>query len=304
MPAPAGLGGGVYAALVTPFDRTGRVDAASVDRLVDFYLERGVHGLVVGSLIGEALALAEDERAAVTERVIAHVGGRVPVLAGVCERTDQEASRTGRRAAEIGAAGLLVAPPQVAASSEEQLIRSLGWIWAGANIPIVLLDYPALTGVTLDVALLARLAGALEGFRGVKLEDAPTPPKIAALREAVGPRLWIYGASGGRYCLAELAGGADGLMTGYAFPEHLVEIHDRVRSGDGPGAAAVYQRCLPVIELESQSGTAIAARKEILRLRGVIAHAGVRAPTFQLDAGTRATLLDALEAVDHAMPGG
>jgi 4-hydroxy-tetrahydrodipicolinate synthase len=300
MPGGPPLGHGVYAALITPFDRAGRVDDDGVDALVDFYLERGVHGLVVSSLIGEALALTVDERAALVERVASRVGGRVPVLAGVCERGDEQARQTARRVAELGVAGLVVPPPQVTASSGEQLTRFLDGIWTAAHLSIVLLDYPALTGVTLDVALLARLGRELEGLRGVKLEDAPTPPKIAALRAAVGPRLRIYGASGGRYCLAELASGADGLMTGYAFPEHLVEIHDRIRSGDQAGAAAVHQRCMPLIELEARSGAAIATRKEMLRLRGVIAHAGVRAPTFQLDPSVRATLRDALSAFSPA----
>jgi 4-hydroxy-tetrahydrodipicolinate synthase len=289
------LGQGIYAALITPFDPAGRVDVLSVDRLVDFYLAHGVHGLLVASLIGEALTLTEAERAALLGRVVARAGRRVPVLAGVCARTDHEAGRAARQAAELGAAGLVTTPPQVAASSSEQLVRFLRQIWSEAHRPIVLLDYPALTGVTLDVALLSRLADELDGVQGIKLEDAPTPPKIAEVRRAVGSRLRIYGASGGRHCLAELASGADGLMTGYAFPEHLVEIHARFRDGDLAAAAAVYRRCVPVIELEARSGAPVAARKEMLRLRGVIAHAGVRAPAFQLDAGARAALIDALE---------
>ncbi len=301
MAAAMSLGGGIYAALITPFDSVGRVDVVSLDRLVDFYLEHGVHGLVVGSLIGEALVLTEDERAELVRRVVARVGERAPVLAGVCDRTDREACRTARHAADIGVQGLVVTPPQVAASSGEQLVRSLKQLWSAASVPLVLLDYPALTGITLDVALLSRLVGEIDGIRGVKLEDAPTPPKIAQLREAVGLRLRIYGASGGRHCLAELASGADGLMTGYAFPEQLVEIHDRFREGDTRGAAVVYQRCLPVIELEARSGAVIAARKEILRLRGVITHAGVRAPTFQLDTAARSTLVDALESFQREL---
>jgi 4-hydroxy-tetrahydrodipicolinate synthase len=126
----------------------------------------------------------------------------------------------------------------------------------------------------------------------VKLEDPPTPTKIAALRERV-PAVSILGGLGGIALLEELEAGADGTMTGFAFPEMLVEVVEGYRMSDRSRARRAFEQALPLIVVEAQPGIGVALRKEVLRRRGAIADATVRSPARPLDK----TMLAALDRV-------
>jgi 4-hydroxy-tetrahydrodipicolinate synthase len=285
---------GLYAVLVTPFDSRGQVDADSLDRLIEFYLEREVHGLVALSVMGEGPLLLPEERIRVLSRLQSRLGGRAPLIVGINEHGARVACDFGQRAAALGASGLLLAPPTTASTNPDAVIDYFGTVAMMTQLPIVILDYPPLYG-KMSVSLLQKLADSLEQVCAIKMEDPPTPRKITALREAMGQRLRIFGALGGLYCLPELESGSDGFMTGYAFPEHLVTIFNQFQAGDLTGAHQTYTSCLPLMVHEGQAGIGIALRKETLRRRGAIACAAVRSPTASIDA-TMHNALDRLFA--------
>jgi 4-hydroxy-tetrahydrodipicolinate synthase len=162
------------------------------------------------------------------------------------------------------------------------------------SVPIVVQDHPGSTGIILSPNLLARLAANLERVRYLKLEDPPTPVKADQIRELVGDKLGIFGGLGGVYFFEELEHGALGTMTGFAFPEILVNIYRTYCSGDVDGAAKIFYRYLPAIRFEFQPEVALAVRKETLRQRGWIATAVARAPAMPLDAGTARDLTNLL----------
>ncbi|HIK33598.1 MAG TPA: dihydrodipicolinate synthase family protein [Oscillatoriales cyanobacterium M4454_W2019_049] len=262
---------GLYAVLVTPFQENGEVDETSVDRLVEFYLEHNVSGLVTLSVMGEGLQLTDDEKMRVARRVVRRTGDRVPVVVGINNREATTAAQFARRVVDLGVSGLLVMPPSQ--PGLETAITHYRTIADAAPVAIAILDYPPLTG-KLPVPFLKALVEAVDAIRGIKLEDTPTPAKIQQLRNAVGSRLQILGAMGGLHCLPELEAGSNGLMTGYAYPEHLVDILNQFQSGDVAGAIATYSQWLPLLECEQKYGLAL--RKESLRQRGAIASAKVR----------------------------
>ncbi len=285
---------GLYAVLVTPFDVAGKIDEVSLDRLVDFYLERNVHGLVTLSVMGEGPLLLEQERIHVVSRLLSRVNGRVPVVVGINENGAMVASEFGQRLAHLGASALLLAPPSMSALHPNTVVDHYGTVAAATRLPIVVLDYPPLYG-KMSIPLLKQLTDAVEEVCAIKMEDPPTPLKVAALRAAMGQRLSIFGGFGGVYCLPELERGSDGFMTGYAFPEHLLRIFEQFRAGDLSAAAQEYARWLPLMVNEGQAGIGTALRKEILRRRGAIACATVRAPTAALDHETNRALDGVLE---------
>lgn len=262
---------GLYAVLVTPFQANGEVDETSLDRLVEFYLERNVSGLVTLSVMGEGLQLTDDEKMQVARCVVRQTGDRVPVIVGINDRASTAAAQFARRVVDLGVSGLLVMPPSQ--PGLETAIAHYREIADAAPVAIAILDYPPLTG-KLPVPFLKALVEAVKEIRGIKLEDAPTPAKIQQLRNVVGSRLQILGAMGGLHCLPELEAGSNGLMTGYAYPEHLVEILNQFQSGDVAGAIAAYSQWRPLLECEQKYGLAL--RKESLRQRGAIASAKMR----------------------------
>src|SRR5882672_8957339 len=146
----------------------------------------------------------------------------------------------------------------------------------------------------MEPLLLARIARVVPRARTIKLEDPPTPFKIAKIRQAAqGLEVSIFGGLGGVFLLEELMAGASGAMTGFAYPEILVEIVKAYRSGNLDQAADVFYRNVALMRFEFQEGIGMAIRKEVLRRRGVLAHAAIRAPGATLDQTTR----DALERV-------
>ena len=143
--------------------------------------------------------------------------------------------------------------------------------------------------------LLVRIATEVPACRYIKLEEAPTPTKITAMRRLPGSDgVRIFGGQNAMYFYEELSRGAVGIMTGVAVPDILVRIYAAFTAGDRAGAAAIYDRYASYIRYEGQQGIGLALRKELLRLRGAIASSAVRQPGPSLDDVTRKELADIL----------
>lgn len=295
--AGAGIGGptmtqklqGVFAIMATPFTEAGDLDEASLKSLVAFELNAGVAGLTILGIMGEAHKLAEDERRRVVEVVIEQVNGRVPVVVGTSHTGAEMAARLSREAEAAGAAAVMVAPSPFA-KTPQALREYYATVARVVQIPIVLQDEPATTGVLLPAPLIVELARAVDGIPYVKLEEPPTPVKVSQIRRGGGENLAIFGGLGGQYFLEELQRGAVGTMTGFAYPEILVSIQSKVRAGQSHDAARLFYRYLPLIRYEGQTGIGLAIRKEILRWRGAIRCAAIRTPGMRLDDETRQEL--------------
>jgi 4-hydroxy-tetrahydrodipicolinate synthase len=138
----------------------------------------------------------------------------------------------------------------------------------------------------------------LPGCAAIKLEDAPTPPKISQVRALLMRDVPIFGGLGGAQFYYELRRGAAGTMTGFAFTEVLVAIYRHYAEGDVEGARRIYLRYLPLLSYEAQPQIGLALRKELLRRRGAIASAAVRQPAMRLDADAYAELDEVLNDLE------
>jgi 4-hydroxy-tetrahydrodipicolinate synthase len=203
-------------------------------------------------------------------------------------------------ARELGADAVMVAPPQ-GLKALEAVVEYYAAVSEAARLPVVIQDEPVTTQVTMPAPFIVRLATEVPRVEAVKLEEAPTPPKIGALSGALPPGVAIFGGLGGVYFFEELSRGAAGAMTGFPYPEALREIQAHFVAGRRAAARELFYRWLPLIRYESQPGsvpgTSLAIRKEILRRRGWLTTARVRPPARALDAGTLAELDEILAAV-------
>jgi len=156
--------------------------------------------------------------------------------------------------------------------------------------PLVYQDYPPATGVTLTVETFHRLVDVCPQLVMLKHEDCPGLTKLGRIRaDERRPghrRVSILVGNNALYYPQELARGADGAMTGFSYPEMLVEVYERFSGGDPDGAEDVFDAYLPLLRYEAQPGVGLAVRKELLFRRGAIASPTVRAP------GTSLTLDD------------
>jgi 4-hydroxy-tetrahydrodipicolinate synthase len=291
---------GVFHIMATPFTDGGDLDTAGVPRLVEAALATGITGITLLGIAGEAHRLTDEERRIVVESVVKEVRGRVPVVVGVSASGTHLATAFTRMAQEHGADALMVAPPS-GLKNLDAVADYYRAVADAASVPLVLQDEPVTTQVTMPAAFVARLCSETPRIEAVKLEEAPTLPKITRLRELLARRVAIFGGLGGVYFFEELSRGADGAMTGFPYPEALRAIRDAFVAGRRDDARALFYRWLPLIRYESQPGstpgTAIGIRKEILRRRGWIASARVRPPAPVLDAGTMDELTEILRAV-------
>ena len=282
---------GVYPILPTPFTEAGAVDADSVRSLIDFCKRMNVQGPAILGFLGEAHKLSSAERRQVIETVIDQAGPGLPTWVGVRAFGAAGAIEQAREAEELGAEAVFVAP--IGVQDDAVLFEFYSQGAAAISVPIVSHDYPASFGTVLSATLIAKMANEIPGVSRLKLEDPPVLQKLSKLRELGGDQLGIYGGLGGEYFLEELQRGANGIMTGFAFPEILVTIQERFDAGDLEGAAEVFDRYMPLIRYEFQPKIGLALRKHIYQRRGAIATTVVRKPGGSLDAATK----DELDAI-------
>jgi 4-hydroxy-tetrahydrodipicolinate synthase len=279
---------GVYIIAATPFTEQGELDLPSVARMVDFYLQAGVHGITLLGVLGEAPKLTADESERLVKAVIDRVAGRVPIIVGVSSPGFAAMKALADEALSAGAAGVMVAPTPSLRTDDQifdyfaQVAEVLG------PIPFVLQDHPQSTGVQMSVAVMVRILKALRTCVMVKHEDWPGLAKISALRAAGARgelrRISILGGNGGLFLPEELGRGTDGAMTGFAFPEMMVEIHRAHVAGDRARMHDVFAAYLPLVRYEQQPGIGLAVRKYLLAKRGAIATAALRRPGPTLSA--------------------
>ena len=282
---------GVYSVLPTPFTAAGDVDEASLRKTIDLFVGAGVNGVTALGVTGEVARLDDSERRRVLEVVTSHVNGRIGVVAG----TTAEGTRTcigySRHAKEAGATAVMVSPPRMPKLNSEAVVRHYHALSEAVDIEIVVQDYPPISGYAMEPALLARIARELPRARTIKLEDPPTPFKTARiLEQAQGIEVRIFGGLGGVFLLEELMAGATGAMTGFAFPEILVQIVSLYRAGRIDDAADAFYRAVPLMRFEFQEGIGMAIRKEVLHRRGALASPATRPPAAALDKTTREAL--------------
>ena len=300
MTAPAGIERleGVWTIVPTPFAPDGALDVAGLAGLTRFVADCGVNGMTILGVLGEAGRLGDDERRAVIAGVLDAADG-MPVCVGVSHAGTDRAVAFAREAEAAGAHSVMLAPPALGKPNDATVLAHYLAVAEAIAIPVVVQDHPASSGVHMSVELLATIAERSASCRVVKLEDEPSPPKVGRLL-AARPDLRILGGLGAMMLLEELRRGAVGTMTGFGFPELLVEIVGRFRAGDEAGARATFHRIMPLIRFENQPGLNLAIRKHIYRRRGAIASERLRAPGPTLDAGTIADLDAILVAVGLA----
>ncbi len=281
---------GVYLIAVTPFTDSGALDLASTDRMVDFCLEKGVTGLTVLGIMGEATKLTMEESRTFVQRVLARVAGRVPVVVGASAPGFAPMRELTQSVMDLGAAGVMVAPPSTV-RTDDQIVAYFDMVneTLGPKVPWVLQDHPVATGVQMSTGVILKILKNSPTCVMLKHEDCPGLAKLSAIRAASDKgelrRISILtGNGGGLFLPEELTRGADGAMTGFAYPEMMVDVCAAHATGNIERAHDLFDAYLPLARYEQQAGIGLAVRKHILAERGVIASSAVRKPGPKLSA--------------------
>jgi 4-hydroxy-tetrahydrodipicolinate synthase len=279
---------GAYLIAITPFAENGALDLTSTDQMVDFYLAKGASGLTILGILGEATKLTAEESKLFTKRVLQRVNGRVPVVVGASSAGFAPMRELTQSVMALGAAGVMIAPP-ASVRTDDQIVAYFDMVneTLGSDVPWVLQDHPVSTGVQMSTGVILRIIKNSPTCVMLKHEDSPGLAKLSALRAASdrgeARRVSILtGNGGGLFLPEELTRGADGAMTGFAYPEMMVDVIAAHAAGKIEKAHDIFDAYLPLARYEQQAGIGLAVRKHIMAQRGVIACATLRKPGLQL----------------------
>jgi 4-hydroxy-tetrahydrodipicolinate synthase len=285
---------GVFTIAVTPFLPDGAIDWDSIDRMVDFYIAQGATGLTILGMMGEAGKLTASESLDVVKRVIAR--SSVPIVVGVSAPGFAAMKTLSDAAMDLGAAGVMVAPPGSLKTDAQIVTYYHNTAEVLADAPFVLQDFPLVTNVTIPTSAILQIVADCPTCVMLKHEDWPGLDKISALRAASdngARRISIMCGNGGLYLLEEMLRGADGAMTGFAYPEMMAQVVAAFGGGNLDHARDIFDAYMPMVRYEAQPGLGLAIRKYTLAQRGVISHATLRKPGAALSVASAAEV-DAL----------
>jgi 4-hydroxy-tetrahydrodipicolinate synthase len=281
---------GVYVIAPTPFHDEGRVDEPSTDRMTDFFVQSGVTGITVLGQMGEAPKLEHEEALAFAIRVIRR--SPVPVIAGVTSGGFAAMRTLSRAVMDAGATAVMIAPPP-SLRTDDQIVTYYRQAAEaiGADVPFVIQDFPLTFSVVMTPDVIRRIVMENPSCIMLKHEDWPGLDKISTLREFERDgsmrHISILCGNGGMFLDFEVERGADGAMTGYCFPDMLVDLIRRAAAGQREAAHDLFDAHLPLIRYEQQPGIGLAVRKYVLMKRGILASDTQRRPAVILSKTAR-----------------
>ena len=277
---------GVYAIAPTPFHDDGRIDEVSLDRMTDFYGEAGCTGITVLGIMGEAPKLDAPEGLGIATRMIRRAKN-LPIVVGVSSPGFAAMRALTHQVMAEGAAGVMIAPPPSLRTDDQivgyfrQAVEAIG-----PDVPWVLQDYPLTLSVVMTPGVIRRIVEENPSCVMLKHEDWPGLEKITTLRrfqrEGTLRPLSILTGNGALFLDFEMERGADGAMTGYAFPDMLADVVRLSKAGEREAAHDLYDAHLPLIRYEQQQGIGLAVRKYVMKRRGILASDAQRAPNLAL----------------------
>lgn len=293
---------GFVAIAVTPLTADGAIDFAGIGSLMDFYVNCGAAGVTLLGVMGEAHRMTDADAHDVVDATMDAVAGRLPVIVGVSDPSLQRARALAEHAMDRGSVGVMVRP-LAGLQGDRSIAAYFSQVAAalGPDTPICVQDFPKATGVHISLDGWRMIIESCPSVAMLKHEDEPGLGKLTAIRQAEVDglrRVPILAGNNGIHLVQELDRGADGAMTGFAFPDALAKVIRLQRLGERQEAEDLFDRYLPVNRHELRLG--IAMRKEILRRRGALSTARARFPVKPLSAIDQAELDGLLARLERA----
>lgn len=240
---------GIFPAVTTKFHADGSLDMDLFFKNLDFQLESGVHGIILGGTLGESSVLTQEEKIQLTAKTVKHVNNKVPVILNIAEGATQDALFWAKKAEELGASGLMILPPMRYAADAREVVTYLKAVANSTGLPMMIynnpIDYKTL--VTLD--MFAELANC-PNIQAIK-ESTRDISNVTRMINHFGDRFQIL-CGVDTLAMEELLMGAVGWVAGLvcAFPKETVTIFNLINEGKVEEAREIYRWFLPLLELD------------------------------------------------------
>jgi 4-hydroxy-tetrahydrodipicolinate synthase len=260
---------GVFAIPCTPFTETGALDLDSLRSQIEFCVEAGAHGIVVPVIASEVWTLTGEERMSIAEETVQIVAGRIPVVIGVSTGSIQSSLPLTFHAAEIGANAIIATPPVGPASTLPAIYDFYAKLSDATPLPIFVQHIDVPYGTRMPIEFISKMVREIPRVDWIKEEIMPPGPTIEAEIAQSGKKLkGIMGGIAGRFLLDEFQRGACGTMPACEATDVHVQVWNALDNGDEQLARQLFNRLLPLLNMESRSFGVI---KAVLKRRGIIA---------------------------------
>jgi dihydrodipicolinate synthase/N-acetylneuraminate lyase len=279
---------GLFPILLTPFTTSMDVDFDTLEKLVEYYRKNQVDGLTCLGEVSEVDLLREQEKQTILRNVLASVHGEIPIISGVGRGSIKPTSTALIDAFNLGVSAVLVPPPKNPGMTGEEVYHYYTELDEISSGPIILLDNPSLGYPLIPVDIISMLVRNSRHVKGIKVEEQPSILKIVALREKLGRKVSIYGASHGRNLFWEMERGIDGVITSSPIPFHMRMIWKLFNEGKRDKAYGAFLASLPMSYFLQEKPVAV--KKEILRHLGIFPNNLVRKHGDSLDPMTASDL--------------
>lgn len=264
---------GTIVPLVTPFDSEEAFDPKAMEHLITYVLEQGADAVMPTALTGEGPLLDETETLAVWDAVFEEVGGRVPVVPAIIATTTRKALRLARSAVARGAGAVMVAPvlPELyAGRSEQDVVAFYSDVADAIPVPIILFNYPSLTGIDFVPELVARLIE-IDTIRYIK-ESSGDIRRVSRLHRLLGDRLTVI-CGAPNVALESFALGCTVWITGImnGAPRSAQQLMRAIQLPNGLALARqiYYRQILPIVDVLMKNYNPTGTIKATARARGV-----------------------------------
>lgn len=240
---------GVFPAITTKFHADGSLDMDLFFKNIDFQLECGVHGFVLGGTLGEASVLSHEEKITLTRDTVKHLNGRVPVILNIAEGATEDALFWTAKAEELGAGGLMLLPPMRYVPDTRELVHFFKTVANSTKLPIMIYNNPTDYKTLVTIDIFAELVEC-ENIEAVK-ESTRDITNVTRMKNRFGDRFKIL-CGVDTLAMEELVMGADGWVAGLvcAFPAETVAIYNLVKEGKIKEALEIYRWFMPILELD------------------------------------------------------
>jgi 4-hydroxy-tetrahydrodipicolinate synthase len=261
------LAEGIIPVLITPFTAEQKVNERALRRFVERFIGLGVHGLFGLGTNGEFFALTEEEKAAVMSIVVEQAGGRVPVYAGTGANSTEETIALSRRMEQLGVDALSVITPYFVQLSQTELYNHYEAIASSTSLPIIMYNFPKLTGVHIEADTVARLAQ-IPNIVGIK-DSSGNFDNIRSYIERTGPDFSVLAGSDALLLRTLLAGGKGGVSgSANVLPELILSIYRHWQNGNAAEAERVQELLAPLSAVY-QKATLPSVFKEAMNMMGL-----------------------------------
>ncbi|PZX59749.1 4-hydroxy-tetrahydrodipicolinate synthase [Algoriphagus ratkowskyi] len=240
---------GVFPAITTKFHSDGSLDMDLFFKNIDFQLECGVHGFILGGTLGESSVLSQEEKITLTRETVNYLDGKVPVILNIAEGATKDALFWAAKAEELGAEGLMLLPPMRYAADAREVVTYFKAVANSTKLPIMIYNNPTDYKTLVTIDMFAELVEC-ENIESVK-ESTRDISNVTRMRNRFGDRFKIL-CGVDTLAMEELVMGADGWVAGLvcAFPKETVAIFNLVNEGKYDEAREIYRWFIPLLELD------------------------------------------------------